>query len=127
VLDRRDILEAALNRGMGETTYAHVRQEFAQRAVRGEFRTDDHAGAGPQYTTAAMIRMECEIVARMQEGNRRGVNDPMLVSPQVRIAMQDRHPELNASQRQVVEQVFVSREKLVGLDGIASAGKTSAL
>jgi conjugative relaxase-like TrwC/TraI family protein len=127
VLDRRDILEAALNRGMGETTYAHVRQEFAQRAARGEFRTVDHAGAGQQYTTAAMVRMEREIVARMQEGNRRGVNDPMLVSPQVRIAMQDRHPELNASQHQAVEQVFISREKLVGLDGIAGAGKTTTL
>jgi conjugative relaxase-like TrwC/TraI family protein len=33
VLDRRDLLEVALNRGMGETTYAHVRQEFAQRAA----------------------------------------------------------------------------------------------
>src|SRR5580693_6334642 len=31
VLDRRELLEAALNRGMGETTYAHIRQEFAQR------------------------------------------------------------------------------------------------
>jgi conjugative relaxase-like TrwC/TraI family protein len=127
VLDRREILEAALNRGMGETTYTHVRQEFAQRAARGEFCTVDHAGAGQQYTTAAMVRMEREIVARMQEGNRPGVNDAMFVSPQVRIAMQDRHPELNASQHQAVEQVFISREKLVGLDGIAGAGKTTTL
>jgi conjugative relaxase-like TrwC/TraI family protein len=127
VLDRRDILEAALNRGMGETTYAHVQQEFAQRAARGEFRTVDHGGRGQQYTTAAMLRMEREIVARMQEGNQRGVSDPMLVSPQIRIATGDRHPELNASQRQAVEQVFLSREKMVGVDGVAGAGKTTTL
>jgi conjugative relaxase-like TrwC/TraI family protein len=127
VLNRRDILEAALNRGMGETTYAHVRQEFAQRAARGEFRTVDHAGARQQFTTAAMLRMEREIVARMQEGNQRGVSDPMLVSPQVRIVTEDRRPELNASQRQVVEQVFLSREKIVGLDGVAGTGKTTTL
>jgi ATP-dependent exoDNAse (exonuclease V) alpha subunit len=127
VLDRRDILEAALSRGMGETTYAHVRQEFQQRAARGEFRTVDHAGAGQQYTTAAMLRMEREIIARMQEGNQRGVSDPMLVSPQIRIATEDRHPELNPSQRQVVEQVFLSREKMVGMDGVAGAGKTTTL
>jgi conjugative relaxase-like TrwC/TraI family protein len=127
VLDRRDLLEAALNRGMGETTYAHIRQEFSQRAARGEFRTVDHAGAGQQYTTAAMLRMEREIVARMQEGNQRGVSDPMLVSPQIRIATEDRHPELNASQRQAVDQVFLSREKMVGLDGVAGAGKTTTL
>jgi len=124
VLDRRELLEAALNRGMGETTYAHIRQEFAQRAARGEFRT---VGAGQQYTTAAMLRMEREIVQRMQEGNRRGVNDPTLVSPQVRIVTEDRHPELNTSQRQVVDDVFLSREKIVGLDGIAGAGKTTTL
>jgi conjugative relaxase-like TrwC/TraI family protein len=124
VLDRRDLLEAALNRGMGETTYAHIRQEFEQRAARGEFRT---VGAGQQYTTAAMVRMEREIVARMQEGNQRGMNDPMLVSPQIRIATEDCHPELNASQRQAVDQVFLSREKMVGLDGVAGAGKTTVL
>ncbi len=62
VLDRRELLEAALNRGMGETTYAHIRQEFAQRAAGGEFRTVNHAGAGQQNTTAAMLRMEREII-----------------------------------------------------------------
>jgi len=127
VLDRRDLLEAALNRGMGETTYAHVRQEFEQRAARGEFRTVDHGGRGQQYTTAAMLRMERDIVTRMQEGNQRGVSDPMLVSPQIRITTEDRHPELNTSQRQAVDQVFLSREKMVGLDGVAGAGKTTTL
>ena len=127
VLHRRDLLEAALNRGMGETTYAHIRQEFEQRAVRGEFRTVDHGGKGQQYTTAAMLRMEREIVTQMQEGNQRGVNAPMLVSPQIRITTEDRHPELNASQRQAVDQVFLSREKMVGLDGVAGAGKTTTL
>src|SRR5208283_113966 len=127
VLDRRNILEAALNRGMGETTYAHIRHEFAQRAARGEFRTVGHAGTEQQYTTAAMLRMEREIVTRMHEGNQRGMSDPMLVSPQIRIATEDRHPELSTSQRQAVDQVFLSREKMVGLDGVAGAGKTTAL
>jgi conjugative relaxase-like TrwC/TraI family protein len=127
VLDRRDLLEAALNRGMGETTYAHVRQEFQQRAARGEFRTVDHAGAGQQYTTAAMLRMERDIITRMQEGNQRGMSDSMLVDARIRIATEDRHPELNASQRQVVDGVFLSREKMVGLDGVAGTGKTTTL
>ena len=83
--------------------------------------------ARPQYTTAAMVRMEREIVARMQEGNQRGYSDPMLVSPPIRIGTQDRHPELNAGQRQAVEEMFLSREKIVGLDGVAGAGKTTTL
>src|SRR5260370_6163850 len=127
VKDRRAILETALVRGMGETTYAQVRQEFERRIGTGEFREVSHVGAGRQYTTAAMVRMEREVVGRMQEGNRRDYSDPMLVSPPVRIATEDRHPELKASQRQAVDEIFLSREKVVGLDGIAGAGKTTTL
>src|ERR1035441_5541657 len=125
--ERRAVLETALGRSMGETTYAQIRQEFERRIETGEFREVTHVGAGMQYTTAAMIRMEREIVDRMQEGNRRDYSDPMLVSPHVRIATEDRHPELNASQRQAVDEIFLSREKVVGLDGIAGTGKTTTL
>jgi len=127
VEDRRAILETALARGMGETTYAQVRQEFERRIKAGEFREVSHIGAGQQYTTAAMVRMEREVIGRMQEGNRRNYSDPMLVSPQVRISTEERHPELNTSQRQAVNEIFLSREKVVGLDGIAGAGKTTTL
>jgi len=127
VQDRRAILETALVRGMGETSYAQVRQEFERRIEAGEFREVSQVGAGRQYTTAVMVRMEREIVGRMREGNRRDYGDPMLVSPRVRIATEDRYPELNASQRQAVDEIFLSREKVVGLDGIAGAGKTTTL
>jgi hypothetical protein len=63
----------------------------------------------------------------MQEGNRRGYNDPTLVPAHIRVETEDRHPELNAGQRQAVAEVFLSREKIVGLDGIAGAGKTTTL
>jgi len=127
VQDRRAILETALVRGMGETTYAQIRQEFERRTETGEFREVSQTGAGQQFTTAAMERMEREIVGRMQEGNRRDYSDPMLVSPHVRIATEDRHPELNASQRGAVDEIFLSREKIVGLDGVAGTGKTTTL
>ena len=127
VQDCRAILEPALVRGMGETTYARIRQEFERRIEAGEFREVSRVGGGRQYTTAMMMRMEREVIGRVQEGNRRDYSDPMLVSPHVRIATEDRHPELNASQRQAVDEIFLSREKVVGLDGIAGAGKTTTL
>jgi ATP-dependent exoDNAse (exonuclease V) alpha subunit len=74
-----------------------------------------------------MMRLEREIIGLMQEGNRRDYSNRMLVSSQVRIATEDRHPELNASQRQAVDEIVLSREKVVGLDGIAGAGKTTTL
>src|ERR1019366_10262786 len=93
VQDERSILQAAIGRSMAQATYEQVRKEFAQRVQRGEFLTVGpvEGRAAPLYTTAEMVRMEQEIVGRMQSGNRRTYNDPMLVSPSLRIATEDRH------------------------------------
>jgi len=129
----RSIMTAALDRSMGEATVAQVRQEFDRRAQAGEFRTVDHGPKheGRQYTTATMLKMEREILAHVEKGNRRGYDDSMLVEPRTRIEtpseFQDRHPQLNAAQRQAVDEVFLSREKIIGLDGVAGAGKTTTL
>ena len=127
VQDGRAILETALARGMGETTCTSIRQEFQRRINTGEFQELSQTGARRQYTTRVMAGMEREIVGRMLEGNRRDYGDPMLVSPQLRIATEDRHPELNPSQLQAVDEIFISREKIVALDGVAGAGKTTTL
>ncbi len=125
----RSILTAALDRSMGEATFAQVRQEFDRRVQSGEFRAVDHGPKheGRQFTTAEAIRMEREILGTMREGNRRGFDDPMLVEGRTRIETEDRHPELNAAQLKAVNTVFLSREKIVGLDGVAGAGKTTTL
>jgi hypothetical protein len=127
VQDSRAILETALARSMGETTYTSIWQEFQRRVNTGEFQEVVQIGARRQYTTRVMAGMEREIVDRMLEGNRRDYGDPMLVSPPIRIATEDRHPELNPSQLQAVDEVLLSREKIVGLDGVAGAGKTTTL
>ncbi|HXJ91231.1 MAG TPA: MobF family relaxase, partial [Candidatus Binatia bacterium] len=127
VQDSRAILETALARSMGESTYTSIWQEFQRRVNTGEFQEVVQIGARRQYTTRVMAGMEREIVDRMLEGNRRDYGDPMLVSPPTRIATEDRHPELNPSQLQAVDEVLLSREKIVGLDGVAGAGKTTTL
>jgi conjugative relaxase-like TrwC/TraI family protein len=129
VQDERTILQAAIDRSMGGATYSQVRHEFEQRVTQGEFhrveRTDGRAA--PQYTTAEMVRLEREIVGSMQRGNQRGFEDPMLVSPPLRIRFEDQHPELTKAQLNAVDEIFLSREKIVGLDGVAGAGKTTTL
>jgi conjugative relaxase-like TrwC/TraI family protein len=129
VQDERSILQAAISRSMAQATYEQVRHEFAQRVQRGEFVAVGpiEGRAASMYTTAEMIRMEQDIVGRMQSGNQRYYSDPMLVSPSLRIAIEDRHTELSPAQREVVDDIFVSREKIVGLDGIAGTGKTTTL
>jgi len=129
VQDERTILQAAIDRGMGEVSYSQVRQEFEQRVIRGEFRRVESMGgrAAPLYTTAEMVRLEREIVASMRQGNQRNFENSMLVSPPLRIRIEDRHPELSKAQLHAVDEIFLSREKIVGLDGVAGAGKTTTL
>jgi conjugative relaxase-like TrwC/TraI family protein len=129
VQDERSILQAAMDRSMGEATYSQVRKEFEQRVMRGEFRLVERARgrAAPQYTTAEMIRLEREIVGSVQVGNQQCYENSMLVSPALRIRTEDLHPELSKSQHAAVDEIFLSREKIVGLDGVAGAGKTTTL
>jgi len=129
VQDERSILQAAISRSMAQATYEQVRHEFAQRVQRGEFLVVGRVEgrAAPLYTTAEMVRMEQEIIGRMQSGNQRTYSDPMLVSPSLRIATEDRHTELSPAQREVVDDIFVIREKIIGLDGLAGTGKTTTL
>ncbi len=127
VQDGRAILETALARSMGESTYTSIQKEFQRRINTGEFQELEQIGPHRQYTTRVMAGIEREIVDRMLEGNRRDYSDPMLVSPPVRIVTEDRHPELNPSQLQAVDEILLSREKIVGLDGVAGAGKTTTL
>lgn len=129
VQDERAILQSMLDRGMGRITYGEARNELAHRVAIGEFRSlgRKEGHAAPRYTTAEMVRMEREIIERMRAGNDRTFSDPMLVSPQLRIKVEDRHRELNASQYHAIDEIFLSREKIVGLEGVAGAGKTTAL
>ncbi len=129
----RTILTAAMDRSMGEATYGQVRQEFDRRVKTGEFRSVEHGSGtkngheGQQYTTAETLRMEREILAHMRKPITRTGPEGELVWWRTAEEVRDRHPELNQGQRQAVEQVFRSHEQIVGLDGVAGAGKTTTL
>lgn len=129
VQDERSILQAAIDRSMGQATYSQVRQEFDQRVRHGEFRLVERSNgsAASQYTTAEMIRLEREIVGLVQKGNESRYDSSMLVSSVLRVRIEDAHPELSKSQRAAVDDIFLTREKFVGLDGVAGAGKTTTL
>jgi hypothetical protein len=129
VQDERAILQSMLDRGMGQLTYGDARREFAYRVAAGEFRSLGHreGHAAPQYTTTEMVRMEKEMIGYMQAGNERNYGHPMMISPPLRIRIEDRYPELSASQYHAVDEIFLSREKFVGLEGVAGAGKTTTL
>lgn len=129
VQDERSILQAAIDRSMGQATYHQVRREFEHRVQHGEFRLVQRSDgrAAPQYTTAEMLRLEREIVGLVKNGNEKRYESSMLVSPVLRIRIEDAHTELTKSQLAAVDDIFLTREKVVGLDGVAGAGKTTTL
>jgi conjugative relaxase-like TrwC/TraI family protein len=127
VQDRRALYETALNRGMGEITHGQVKEEFERRMQAGEFLKAPTNVRGPQITTAEMVQMEREIVSVMRQGNDRNLSHPMLLEGRERFDTVDRHLGLNASQRKTAEELFASREKIVAIDGVAGAGKTTTL
>ena len=125
VQDRRALYDIALQRAMGDVTYGQVREEVKRRFDSGEFRQAAASVRGPQMTTAAMLRTEREIIDILQKSNEQP--RPMLLDSQNRVDILSHHPELNNSQRRAVEEVSASFEKIVGIDGVAGAGKTTTL
>ena len=130
IQDERAILKAALERSMGHASASQVRQEFERRAQgKEEFRTVTHGpkSAGRQYTTAALDRMELEIVSRMDRGNWQVETSSPIAETSLRGEVLSHHPQLNPSQQKAADQILSSYEKIIGLDGVAGAGKTTTL
>lgn len=125
VVDERAIVRDALRRGMGEITYAQVRNDLDSRLASGEFQAVEQAQMpGRRFTTARTIEAEREIVRQMREGQ--NVLEPALSRAEA-IQVADRHPHLNHAQKSVIEDVLSSADRLQGIQGFAGTGKTSAL
>jgi conjugative relaxase-like TrwC/TraI family protein len=126
VTDERALFVDAMRRGMGETTYPEVRASFEARVASGEFRVvpGQKHDTGRQFTTAATIRAEKEIVQTMQDG--RG-HSPQIMTVEQAIPLTEARPHLNRSQRLVIEQVLTSTDQVQGLQGRAGSGKTESL
>lgn len=129
IRDERVVLHSVLDRGMGQISFQQAREELQVRVKAGEFRIlePQEGEAVRRYSTAEMIRLEKETVARMEEGNHRGVTNSPLVRSEVRTAVLSHHPEMNTTQHIAVHEILNSREQIVGLDGRAGAGKTTTL
>jgi conjugative relaxase-like TrwC/TraI family protein len=126
VIDERLLVRDALRRGMGEITYSHVATQLEGRTESGELRVIDQARdlPGRKFTTAKTIGEEREIINRMQAG--RSQLSPAL-SRQQAVTVADQHPHLNRAQKNVVEDVLASPDRIHAIQGVAGAGKTTTL
>ena len=115
----------ALRRGMGKTTYEQVRQNFENRVLKGEFLTNSPTRTvGRMFTTPETVSAEREVIQRMRAGQ--GQTEPILSHLEA-ARMANQHSHLNTGQKTAIEHVLTSRDRVQGIQGVAGAGKTTAL
>ncbi len=126
VVDERTLMRDALRRGMGETTFAHVRAEFDARHSQGDFRQfkgEKHA-TGRSFTTPETIANERANVQHVMSGQ--DTVKPIMNQRQA-VAQAGKRKFLNEAQRQVITDVLTSRDRIHGVQGLAGTGKTTVL
>jgi ATP-dependent exoDNAse (exonuclease V) alpha subunit len=126
VVEERALLRDALKHGMGETRLPEVRAEFERRVASHELIEVERKPslAGRAFTTGEMQGYEREIIERMKMGQG---NREVLADGQTRQQTMERHPHLSVSQRNAVEEVLTSRDRMMALEGVAGGGKTTSL
>jgi conjugative relaxase-like TrwC/TraI family protein len=127
VVDERVLVRDALRRSMGESTFWEVRQNIEHRIRSGEFivaRRECPNGADRTLTTREMLGYERDNIARVETGRER--HEP-LASEETRLELSGKFAHFSSSQRRAVEEILSSRDQVVGLEGVAGAGKTTSL
>jgi hypothetical protein len=112
---------------MGESTFREIRSNLEQRIRSGdliEVGRKRKAGTDRTLTTRYMLAYERDNIKRMQVGQER--YEP-LVSEQTRKDFAGKFNHISDSQRRAVDDILSSRDQVVGLEGVAGAGKTTSL
>ncbi len=126
VIDERTLMRDALRRGMGETTFAHVRAEFDARHSQGDFlqlKGEKHA-TGRSFTTPETIANERANVRHVIAGQ--NSVEPIMSQDQA-AAQAATRKFLNEAQKGVISDVLTSTDRIHGVQGLAGTGKTTVL
>ena len=129
VADMRQVITDALRRNLGRTTVEAVTTELRLRQERGEFIDIVREQRPAEATTERMVRMEKENIQTVIDGKGTcpAIVRASLVEDVVANAAQSRQLRLNANQQSAVETILSSDDRIVGLQGGAGTGKTTAL
>jgi conjugative relaxase-like TrwC/TraI family protein len=129
VVDKRRVIVDALRRNMSFTTYDAVIKELNERIEGGEFIRLMRNGSMEELTTSQTVAMERSNLERVVAG--RGTQEPILEPERSGRIVQEitarQGITLNDSQREAVATLLESRDRIVGLQGRAGTGKTTAL
>jgi conjugative relaxase-like TrwC/TraI family protein len=115
---RRDVLVQALRAGRAAAASGAISAELDRRISTGELVPD---APGQWLTTRIALEAEERLLAIEREGR-------AAVSPVATTAGSVEHATgLNSGQRSLVEHVLGTRNRIIGVNGLAGTGKTTAL
>jgi conjugative relaxase-like TrwC/TraI family protein len=130
VADMRKVIGDALRRNLGLTTYGAVISELQrQMQTRGAFIRIVRQQRPPETTTERMLTMEKENVQTMIDGkgSRPAMVEAERVNEVVTTTTERQQRRLNAKQQAAIEGILSSTDQIIGLQGGAGTGKTTAL
>jgi ATP-dependent exoDNAse (exonuclease V) alpha subunit len=129
VADMRTVRIDALRRNLGLTNVAAVSAELQRRQESGEFKPISGPQRQPATTTDRMVAMEKQNIQTMLDGkeNRPPMVEAEHVKEVVTAIAESQQRTLNTKQRSAIEQILSSRDQIIGLQGGAGTGKTTAL
>jgi conjugative relaxase-like TrwC/TraI family protein len=116
----RDLLAHALRAARGTATNRSISAELQERIAAGELLLD---AKGQLLTTRTAISGEQRLLAIERQG--RGA--VLAIAPNVFPAIEPSVSGLNDGQRSLVEHVLTTRNRIIGVNGLAGTGKTTAL
>lgn len=124
VVDERLLMRDALRRGMGKVTYSEVQKTLRIRIDQGDFVSRGQKGGGHFYTTPEMIAAERAVINQMRAGLAQ--MGPILERGKS-LATERDHSHLTTAQADAIQHVLMSRDRILGIQGVAGAGKTRTL
>ncbi len=124
VTDERELMRDALKRSMGDASFAEVHNQFENRIQSRDLVEVESRSPSRAFTTEEMIGYERDNIAYMRHGQNR--HEPMVSSETWR-EVEEKYSHLNTGQHSAVQQIVSSQDKIMGLEGVAGAGKTTSL
>jgi conjugative relaxase-like TrwC/TraI family protein len=129
VVDKRTVLVDALRRNLGLATYEAVVDEFARNIDNGNFIRITRNPGIDEVTTSQTVAMEQSNIRTVVAGKE--TQTAIVESDQLNLLLSSvterQGITLNERQREAVETILGSADRIVGLEGLAGTGKTTTL